>query len=120
VLNRWSKGMTEIRWGYEQANCRGDYALSLFLDDIQRLLDHYEARDGQVELNLLDAQAAANKLIGAYQINARGTQAFERQSIEIRSIVNAQDRIQFVPIFSAGLKQNLLRLLKRSNQTNLH
>ncbi len=112
--------MTEIRWGYEQADCRGDYALSLFLDDLQRLLDHYEARNGQAEQNLLDAQAAANKLISAYQKNARNTQAFDRQSIQIRSVITAADHAQFVPIFSAGLKQNLQRLLDRSNQTNLH
>ncbi len=112
--------MTTPTWGYERADCRGDYALSLFLDDVDRLVTHYAALEGQADANLFKAQAAANKLLQAYEKNARGTQAFTRQSIEIKSIVDASQRMQFVPIFSPGLKQCLITLLQRSNQTSIH
>lgn len=112
--------MTTITWGYERSDCRGDYALSLFLDDIDRLVTHYAAQEGQAEVNLFRAQAAANKLLQAYEKNARGTNAFTNESIEIKSILNDTRQLQFVPIFSSGLKACLLKLLQRSNQTNIH
>ncbi|HEY9280182.1 MAG TPA: hypothetical protein VIP51_08925 [Eoetvoesiella sp.] len=112
--------MTTPTWGYERADCRGDYALSLFLDDIDRLVTHYASLSGQLEANLFQAQAAANKLLQAYEKNARGTRAFANQSIEIKSIINDTQQLQFVPIFSSGLKEYLIKLLKRSNQTSVH
>ena len=112
--------MEPISWGYERADCRGSYALSLFLDDMERLVQHYAGLPGQTETNVFKAQAAANKLLQAYAINAKGTKAFDRQSIEIKAIVDQDQQLQFVPIFSAGLKEHLVKLLNRSNQTPLH
>lgn len=112
--------MTTSTWGYERSECRGDYALSLFLDDIDRVVTHYSGQGGQVEANLFRAQAAANKLLQAYDKNARGTQAFKNQSIQIKSVVDENNLLQFVPIFSSGLKESLIKLLKRSNQTQVH
>lgn len=109
-----------IQWGYERIDCRGDFALSLFLDDMERLLAHYVQGADSAEVRQFQAQAAANKLLQAYQKNARATQAFTRQSIEIRSVANAAGQTQFVPIFSAGLKACLMALLKRSNDAYLH
>jgi len=107
-------------WGYARMDCRGDHALSLFLDDIERLLRHYASLDGQPEANRFQAQAAANTLIQAYDKNARGTQAFKNQSIEVRSFVNDRQCLEFVPIFSSGLKAKLVALLKRSNAAATH
>lgn len=115
--------MTTPNWGYERADCRGSFALSLFLDDMDKLVTHYAARaqaPDQRQVSLFQAQAAANKLLQAYQKNARNTTAFAHQFIEIKSIEDAEGLVQFVPIFSSGLKQQLLVLLKRSNETHLH
>jgi len=113
--------MTIRQWGYERADCRGDYALNLFLDDMEHLVDHYAAQSSeQIETRLFQAQAAANKLLQAYEKNARNTEAFSGQSIEIKSVIDAQNVLQFVPIFSSGLKQQLIRLLKRTNATVQH
>ncbi|MDS1141997.1 hypothetical protein RE432_16260 [Pusillimonas sp. SM2304] len=113
--------MTTRQWGYERADCSGDYALNLFLDDMEHLVDHYAAPSGeQLETRLFQAQAAANKLLQAYEKNARNTAAFTGQFIEIKSVVDAQDVLQFVPIFSSGLKQQLIKLLKRSNTATQH
>ena len=94
--------------------------MSLFLDDIDRLVRHYVALPGQTEVNVFKAQAAANKLLEAYALNAKGTHAFDHQSIEIRAIIDQDAQLQFVPIFSSGLKAQLLKLLNRSKQTPLH
>ena len=112
--------MEPISWGYERADCRGSHALSLFLDDMERLVQHYVALPGQTEVNVFKAQAAANKLLQAYALNAKGTHAFDHQSIEIRAIVDQDQRLQFLPIFSSGLKEHLVKLLNRSRQTPLH
>lgn len=112
--------MTTIRWGYERADCRGDFALSLFLDDMERVIKHYATQDTDPEACLAQAQAATDKLLQAYQQNAKGTNAFTGQSIKIRSFVDESGRLAFVPIFSAGLKQHLVDLLNRSNHTSIH
>ena len=113
--------MTTHQWGYERADCKGDHALNLFLEDLEHLVDHYAGQTGQqLETRVFQAQAAANKLLQAYQKNARNTDAFTNQFIEIKSVIDAQDTLQLVPIFSMGLKQHLLRLLKRSNTTTRH
>lgn len=112
---------TTINWGYQRADCRGDFALSLFLDDMDRLVTHYAAQtEQQPEVNLFRAQAAANKLLKAYENNAKGTRAFVNQSIEIKSVVDASGVLLFVPIFSSGLKQRLIALLDRSNRVSVH
>src|SRR5690606_27307950 len=100
--------MTTSTWGYERADCRGDYALSLFLDDMDRLVKHYVVQDGSVEENVFQAQAAANKLLRAYEHNARNTTAFTKQSIQIKAIVDSSQTMQFLPIFSSGLKEHLM------------
>ncbi|MGB3287993.1 MAG: hypothetical protein WBA83_01830 [Burkholderiaceae bacterium] len=113
--------MTTRSWGYERADCRGDFALDLFLDDIEHLVDHYAAQtQEQLEARLFRAQAAANKLLQAYEKNARNTDAFTRQSIEIKCVTDERNRQQFVPIFSSGLKAQLVRLLNRTNQATRH
>ena len=113
--------MTTKQWGYERADCRGDFALSLFLDDMDRLITHYTGRaSDHPETVLFQAQAAANKLLQAYEKNARNTDAFTRQFIEIKCVTDEHDTQQFVPIFSSGLKAQLLRLLHRTNQTSRH
>ena len=113
--------MTTRPWGYERADCRGDFALSLFLDDIEHLVDHYSARtEEQLEARIFRAQAAANKLLQAYEKNARNTDAFTRQFIEIKCVTDEHDTQQFVPIFSTGLKTQLVRLLNQTNQTTRH
>src|SRR3546814_332377 len=114
--------MTSRPWGYERADCSGDYALSLFLDDMERVVDHYatQASEEPLETRLFRAQAAANKLLQAYDKNARKTDAFANQFIEIKSIADAENKQQFVPIFSSGLKARLIRLLNRTNQTSQH
>jgi len=113
--------MTTRQWGYERTECTGDHALNLFLEDLEHLVDHYTAETGQQpETRLFQAQAAANKLVQAYQKNARNTAAFTHQFIEIKSVVDAHDKLQLVPIFSSGLKQHLLRLLKKSNARTQH
>lgn len=113
--------MTTLPWGHERPDCAGDHALALFLDDMERVVEHYANLDGvQLETRLFQAQAAANKLLQAYAKNARRTTAFDGQFIEIRSFVNDAGRTQFVPIFSSGLKQALIRLLDRSTQVTRH
>lgn len=115
--------MTTPNWGYERADCRGSFALSLFLDDMDNLITHYTDQAQAPEdrqTALFQAQAAANKLLQAYEKNARNTTAFTHQFIEIKSIVDAQGNLQLVPIFSMGLKQHLVDLLKRTNETRLH
>src|SRR5690606_18776335 len=113
--------MTTRQWGYERPDCSGDYALNLLLDDMEHLVDHYAAQNTeQLETRLVQPQAAANKLLQAYEKNARNTTAFTGQFIEIKSVVDAQNVLQFVPIFSSGLKQQLVKLLKRSNATTQH
>lgn len=110
----------------------GDYALSLFLDDIDTLITHYtevanssatDSADSQShhpETTVFQAQVAANKLLKAYENNARKTNAFTNQHIDVKSIVDGNGALLLVPIFSTGLKQHLLRLLDRSNKTSLH
>ena len=113
--------MTTKQWGYERADCRGSFALSLFLDDMDRLIEHYTALAAeQPDVVLFQAQAAANKLVQAYAKNARNTTAFNSQSIEIKSVVDDKGMLLLVPIFSSGLKQKLVELLKRSNATSVH
>ena len=113
--------MTTHQWGYERADCRGDHALNLFLEDLEHLVDHYTSQTAQhQETRIFQAQAAANKLLQAYQKNARNTDAFTNQSIQIKSVIDAQHTLQLVPIFSSGLKQHLLRLLERTNSTTHH
>lgn len=113
--------MSTPQWGYERADCRGSYALSLFLDDMDKLITHYtDVAAERPDTVLFQAQAAANKLLQAYQKNARNTEAFTNQFIEIKSLINTQDQLQLVPIFSSGLKQKLVELLQKSNQTSLH
>jgi hypothetical protein len=113
--------MTIKQWGYERADCRGSFALSLFLDDMDRLINHYTAQAAEEpEVILFRAQAAANKLLQAYDKNARNTAAFSNQFIEVKSVIDAGGALVLVPIFSSGLKQKLIELLKRSNDTSLH
>lgn len=113
--------MTANQWGYERADCRGSFALSLFLDDMDRLIEHYTGlAEQQPEAVLFRAQAAANKLLQAYEKNARATTAFSSQFIEIKSVVNDKGELLLVPIFSSGLKQKLIELLNRSNQNSIH
>ncbi|NYT61423.1 hypothetical protein H0A66_03665 [Alcaligenaceae bacterium] len=113
--------MNTPQWGYERADCRGSYALSLFLDDMDKLITHYTSEAAKrPDAVLFQAQAAANKLLQAYQKNARNTVAFTNQFIEIKSLINNQNQLQLVPIFSAGLKEKLVELLHKSNQTSLH
>jgi hypothetical protein len=114
---------TTPQWGYERADCRGSFALSLFLDDMDKLVDHYTSQaqaQGEPERVVFQAQAAANKLLQAYEKNARNTMAFTRQSIEIKPVVGADHKIMLIPIFSSGLKQHLVELLRRSNATSVH
>ncbi|NYT66398.1 hypothetical protein H0A58_10530 [Alcaligenaceae bacterium] len=124
--------MTAPSWGYERADCIGDFALSLFLDDIDTLITHYtevansagaDSLNSQAhhpEATVFQAQAAANKLLQAYQNNARKTDAFTNQHIDVKSVVDGNGVLLLVPIFSTGLKQHLLRLLDKSNKTSLH
>lgn len=113
--------MTTKQWGYERADCRGSFALSLFLDDMDRLIEHYTGQAAeQPDAVLFQAQAAANKLVQAYEKNARNTTAFSNQFIEIKSVVDGKGTLLLVPIFSSGLKQKLVELLNRSNETSLH
>jgi len=113
--------MTTKQWGYERGDCRGSFALSLFLDDMDRLIEHYTGQAAeQPDAVLFQAQAAANKLVQAYEKNARNTTAFSNQFIEIKSVVDGKGTLLLVPIFSSGLKQKLVELLNRSNQTSLH
>ncbi|NGM87685.1 hypothetical protein G5B35_10250 [Parapusillimonas sp. SGNA-6] len=113
--------MTTHEWGYERADCTGTYALSLFLDDLERLVDHYAGQsEPQLEARLFQAQAAANKLLQAYDKNARKTDAFANQYIDIKSVRNEDGHVSFVPIFSPGLKQALVKLLNHSNQATRH
>lgn len=113
--------MTTTQWGYERADCRGSFALSLFLDDMDRLIAHYtDQLSAQPDAGLFQAQAAANKLLQAYEKNARNTTAFTLQSIEIKSLVDGQGKLVLVPIFSSGLKRQLVELLNRSNNTSVH
>lgn len=113
--------MSTPQWGYERADCRGSYALSLFLDDMDKLITHYTSvAVERPDAVVFQAQAAANKLLQAYEKNARNTAAFTNQFIEIKSLVDAKKQIQLVPIFSSGLKQKLVELLHKSNQTSLH
>lgn len=112
--------MTTTNWGYERADCRGNFALSLFLDDMERVVKHYATQGADPETRLAQAQAAADKLLQAYQKNAKGTKAFTGQSIKIKSFVDESGSLAFVPIFSAELKQHLVDLLNRSNQTSIH
>lgn len=112
--------MTNQTWGYERPDCIGNNALALFIDDIQRILDHYAQLDGTPETRLFQAQAAANKLLQAYQKNARKTQAFNGQFIEIKAVVAGNSTAQWVPIFSSGLKQALKTLLEHSKNTPTH
>src|SRR3546814_5919356 len=84
--------MTSRPWGYERADCSGDYALSLFLDDMERVVDHYatQASEEPLETRLFRAQAAANKLLQAYDKNARKTDAFarsEEHTSELQSLM---------------------------------
>ncbi len=114
---------TTPQWGYERSDCRGSFALSLFLDDMDRLVDHYTSQaKAHVEPDrvVFQAQAAANKLLQAYERNARNTTAFARQSIEIKPVVGSDHHVMLVPIFSSGLKQHLVELLRRSNATSVH
>lgn len=112
--------MTEPTWGYERPDCIGNNALALFIDDIQRILDHYGQMQGAAETRLFQAQAAANKLLKAYETNARRTTAFHGQFIEIKSVSAMGSAPQWVPLFSPGLKQALKTLLDRSNDTPTH
>jgi hypothetical protein len=115
--------MTTPQWGYERADCRGSYALSLFLDDMERLIDHYTdqaLKTGHADTVLFQAQAAANKLLDAYDKNARNTAAFNHQSIQIKSAHDSAGKLLLVPIFSAGLRQHLVKLLERSKNTHVH
>ncbi len=112
--------MSTHQWGYDRADCIGDHALSLFLDDLEAVLAHYANQDAQTEALLFQAQMASNKLVQAYDAHARATRAFSGQSIEIRRIINAQDRVEYVPIFSAGLRSHLVTLLERSMSTTRH
>ncbi|KAA0911496.1 hypothetical protein [Pusillimonas sp. ANT_WB101] len=113
--------MTTPQWGYERADCIGEHALALFLDDMERVVDHYATLDGeQIETRVFQAQAAANKLLKAYANNARKTTAFDGQFIDIKAFSDPSGKTQFVPIFSTGLKQKLMALLQRSDQTTRH
>lgn len=126
--------MTTPSWGYQRPDCSGDFAISLFLDDIDQLINHYTALTKQglangkqqqnnqsnTEAVVLQAQAAANKLLLAYQNNARKTDAFTHQYIQIKSVVTPDGNLVLLPIFSSGLKQNLIRLLKLTQKTSLH
>lgn len=126
--------MTTPSWGYQRPDCSGDFAISLFLDDIDQLITHYTAITKQSLANgeqhptdqstaesiVLQAQAAANKLLLAYQNNARKTDAFKHQHIQIKSVLTPEGSLVLLPIFSNGLKQHLIRLLKLTQKTSLH
>lgn len=113
--------MTTRKWGYESPACSGSYALSLFLDDMDCLVEHYAGRtDATLETRLFQAQAAANKLLQAYDKNARNTTAFKQQFIEVKSTTDEQGKLIFVPIFSTGLKQQLVELLYKTDHSNQH
>lgn len=112
--------MNTPSWGYERPDCIGDHALALFIDDVQRVLDHYMQTSGAPETRVLQAQATANKLLKAYENNARKTTAFTGQSIEIKIVSTPLSEPQWVPLFSPGLKQALKTLLDRSQGTPTH
>lgn len=112
--------MSTPTWGYERPDCIGNNALALFIDDIQRVLDHYSQLPGAPEERLFQAQAAANKLLQAYQKNARKTKAFDGQYIEIKTVVTDKPQPQWVPIFSSGLKQAMKALLEHTRTTPTH
>jgi uncharacterized protein YfcZ (UPF0381/DUF406 family) len=112
--------MTTPPWGYERPDCIGNHALALFIDDIQRVLDHYAQRPGSTEIQVFQAQAAANKLLQAYDKNARKTTAFKGQHIEIKVVDAGDGQSRWVPLFSEGLKRALKALLERSQSTPSH
>lgn len=114
--------MTTPSWGYERPDCVGNNALALFIDDIQRIVDHYSQQPGALETRLFQAQAAANKLLKAYEKNARKTTAFSGQYIEIKAVKTDPSATtqQWAPIFSSGLKLALKTLLQHSQNTPTH
>ena len=113
--------MTTRKWGYESPACSGSYALSLFLDDMDCVVEHYASNTDQpLETRLFQAQAAANKLLQAYDKNARNTTAFKQQFIEVKSTTDEHGKLVFVPIFSTGLKQQLVALLYKTDHSNQH
>lgn len=108
-------------WGYEQADCIGNNALGLFIDDLEYLIAHFtQAPNLHTEARIFQAQAAADTLVQHYATHARRTQAFQDQKVTIRAIDTGKSGVQLLPVFSAGLKKSLETLLAQSNATPIH
>jgi hypothetical protein len=99
------------QWAYQRPDCRGPKALGYFIDDLQKVLDDHTAQVNASPAALYDAQADANKLLQHYAQVPAAPLAFEGQSITLKTADNGRGGIQLVPLFSAALKQALVKLL---------
>jgi len=105
------------RWGYQRPECRGANALGLFIDDLHRVLEGHEGNVAKSPAALYQAQADTNALVRRYADLAGAPAVFAGQSITLRTAPAEHGGVQLVPLFSAGLKQALVALLRAGETT---
>lgn len=101
-------------WGWENPRCKGENAVSLFIDDLQRVLQgrqfNAEHNDGQ----LAQAQQDVDMLLGKYVQLGAAPQIFGGQTVELKLGVDRAGVTHVVPIFSPALKQHFVQLLGKA------
>jgi len=106
-----------VRWGFQRPDCRGANALGLFIDDLQRVLDGHESNVAKSPAALYQAQADTNALVRRYADLTNAPAVFAGQSITLRTAPADHGGVQLVPLFSPGLKQALVALLRVGEST---
>ncbi len=101
-------------WGWEQPNCRGRTALSLFIDDVHRILQAHTAGKLADSSTLADAQDQIDALLDRYIEIKAAPDIFDGQSVELKEGVDRSGVLHTVPIFSPRLKQSLMSVLGHS------
>lgn len=106
-----------VSWGYQRPDCRGANALGLFIDDLHRVLEGHEGKVAKSPAALYQAQADTNALVRRYADLTNAPAVFAGQSITLRTAPGEQGGVQLVPLFSPGLKQALIALLRAGEST---
>ena len=103
-------------WGWELPQCRGQAALALFIDDLDRILQAYTTSKARSTHSLRHAQEQVDVLLSQYMKHAAAPNVFAGQSVDLREGVDHRGVSYTVPIFSPQLKQSLVSLLEQKTK----
>lgn len=104
-------GGTPQGWGWEQPQCRGQVALTLFIDDLHRILQAHAVGQLAASTTLADAQEQVDRLLVRYNAIAAAPEIFLGQSAHLKEGIDRNGVSHTAPILSPRLKQSLVAML---------